>query len=179
MPLLVTRTNSPEEMIRYKNFWWEFAEFHDARNNETSHSLVRGPICIKKGCLGDMEEYERQKFRCMLCGEKQEIDIDGSRLNQLASAAYRAKKRKCLKFTNLDDLPSINERLEEKNKFYEVTIEHDDKGSPRDIHILIGRKDNQGKHAHIIISPDAEVRLDKKDLNPKEEIKSMGFIIYK
>ena len=173
-------TEAEPNLMKYYGFWWEFKEQEDVIKKEKKYVLSNGPLCVRKGCLATMTNYELKKYKCSLCGYKTEVDIESSELRSKAHESFRANERKKISVVlDLDKLPGINEKLEEENKFYSVTIEHDKVGNPKDIHILIGRRDNNGKHAHIILSPDAEIRTEKKGLPPEAEIKSISYIVYK
>lgn len=163
--------------FQYEGFNWRYRKILN-RNGQVDFEFW-GPLCIKKSCFGNMAGPTDNSYKCMNCGYENQINCDESTLSQKVRSKLNGEWTKGLKFSNFDKLPAINETLEEENKFYKVAVEHDVSGNMHDIHILIGNKSNQGKKAHIIISPDGEIRLDKKDLHPSEEIKSITSIIYK
>jgi len=163
--------------IQYEGFNWRYRKILNRRGQVDFEHW--GPLCVRKKCVGIMVSITPNKYQCVNCGYENQIDIDGSALNLKIRSKLLGEWTKGLKFSNYDKLPAINEKLEEENKFYRVAVEHDSSGNFRDVHILIGKKDGDAKKAHIIISPDGEIRFDKKDDDPSNEIKSITSIIYK
>lgn len=163
--------------FQFEGFNWRYRKI--LNHHYQVDFQIWGPLCIKKSCFGEMQNPSQNLYRCGLCGYENKIMIDGLTLSQKVQAKLKGEWTKGLKFSNFDKLPAINESCEEENRFYKVAVEHDIVGNLHDIHILIGKKENGGKKAHIIISPEGEIRLDKKDLHPSDEIKSITSIIYK
>lgn len=161
----------------YEGFNWRYKKFINRHGN--IEFQLWGPLCIRKKCCSQMENPEVGLYNCEICGYKNKIDYDGSTLARKARKLIEGQWAQGLKFTKLDKLPSVNESLQESNKFYRVAVEHDATGELRDIHILIKRKDNNSKKAHIILSPDGEIRFHKEDLPSEEVIKSITSIIFK
>lgn len=164
-------------LFKSGGFWWVTNE-----NFDDSYVELKGLICRKKSCLYELSTIKKdnQLFaHCNKCGEDYLIHDSYEGLIEYAKRDFIAKRRSEIKKAmNLDKLPSINEELKEKDKYFRVSVERDSVNL-KDVHIIIGRRENNGKKAHIIISEDGEIRIDKKDLKPEEEIKSITSIIYK
>lgn len=165
-----------EILFRSSGFWWKVdPELAD------EYISLSGPLCRKKSCVFQLEilkKDEQSYFHCAKCQEEYKMEDDFNFICEFARRDYIANRRKGLKAINLDKLPSINEELREDDKYFRVSVERDS-GKLKDIHIIIGKRKNNGKKAHIILSEDGEIRIDKKDLHPSEEIKSITSIIYK
>lgn len=164
-------------LIRYLGFNWRYRKYLNRRG--IIDFEVWGPLCSIKSCIGRINNPKQGEYICVNCNNKTETPLSHSELTQKVHSKIEGEWARGLKFSNLDKLPAINEKLEEKNKFYKVAVEHDPSGKLRDVHILIGKKSGKGKKVHIIISQNGEIRLDKKDLHPSKLIKSITSIIYK
>ena len=163
--------------FQYEGFNWRYRKILN-RNGQIDFEYW-GPLCVRKKCLSNMTDQNNGQYQCINCAYKNQTNTDSSILNQKIHSKMMGEWTKGLKFSNYDKLQAINEKLEEKNKFYKIAVEHDNEGNLNDVHILIGRKNNKGNKAHIIISVDGEIRFDKKDLHPSDEIKAITSIIFK
>ena len=163
--------------FQYEGFNWRYRKILNRHGQVDFESW--GPLCVRKKCLGNMANPTSGQYKCVNCGYENQTDSDSLNLLQKIHSKLMGEWTKGLKFSNYDKLPAINEKLEEENKFYKVAVEHDKVGNLKDVHVLIGKKDGSAKKAHIIISPDGEIRFDKKDADPSSEVKSITSVIFK
>jgi len=166
-----------EILFKSAHFWWI-----TDHNFDDSYVNLKGPLCRKKSCLYELsivKQDEKKIAHCNKCGEDYLLVDEFEGIYEYARRDFIAKRRtEIKKAINLDKLPTINEELKEEDKYFRVSVERDSENL-KDIHIWVGRRKNGGKKAHIILSEDGEIRMDKKDLKPSEEIKSVTSIIYK
>jgi len=166
--------NDSRRLFQFEGLFWRYFEHYDPEI-----PIIDGPICIVKKCLGPVKKIFARQYKCRLCDKSYSHGREMSDLKKLAREKFKAESRKGLKVVNFDALPSVNEKKVVENKFYSISIEHEESGKMKDIHVIVGDKKKEGKKAHIILSPEGEVRFDKKDLHPSEEIRSVGIINFK
>ncbi|GEM_PF-4912854 len=169
------KPSPPETKIfSAQGFLWEIES-----DVEWGSADIWGPLCPVKKCkMVQLEQYETMKYRCPACGFEAQTTDDSARLMHLAQQMYAGSLRADKPIIKLDDMQSVNEKVQLENQFYSIAVEHDQTGKLKDVHVLIGRKDSGGKKAHIIFSPDGEVRFDRKDLHPSEEVKHITYVTF-